>query len=360
MKKIYYLMALISVVFASCDPLSKTYKDIDANPTARFISFSTTTSYASTDAAKTGIAGLLNTKYADMPEGSTASVTFSYSTTVVVTPNPDNLLSHVAYTLVASDYPSGTTINTAQAITFLNAKYPTPVANQLAVLTYNYVETNVTPAAGVTTTDSYMYIGGVWTKIYTISPAQYTLANRGVNGYFLTADLPNLPSIFNTLLLTDANNFGAKVGDIKYVSYKYNTTAQNVMALMFDGTNWVFKGTLNFLKFKGTWIPDPTIYVNEPAGANNPDYAYLKTLAIGSDAARTSAANFGDFDMRSGNAAQWQDSEVTAALAAILLHKFPTPTVGIPYKITYVIFTGSAVTVSKIFVFNGTAFVVQQ
>ncbi|RKR84451.1 hypothetical protein BDD43_4688 [Mucilaginibacter gracilis] len=357
MKKLYYLLALIAVGFASCDPLSQTYKDIDAKPAASTLTFSTTTTYASGDAAKTGLSALLNTKYGNLAEGSTASITFPYSTTVVIPTAPDFLLSHVGYTAVAADY-SGTSFTTAQAVTFLTAKYPTPVANQLVVLTYNYLESGVTPSTGVITTDSYMFLSGIWTKIYTLSAAQYTAAGRGTNLYFVTNDLPNIPGVLSSLLLDDPMIPTPKVGDVKYVSYKYNGTSQNVLALMFDGTKWADQATFAFLKLNGTWVPDPTVYVNEPAAANNPDYLYLQTTTIGTDAARAGTARYGDFELRTSNAAVWQADEITRALAAILLHKFPTATVGVPYKITYVTYPGSSTTVSTTFIFNGTAFVI--
>jgi len=365
MKKIYYLLAFIALGFASCKPLSNTYDDLDAHPAIQTIKTYTSTAYASFDLAKAGIPTLLNTKFGDYPEGTSAVV--SFPVTVGSPMVADNLLSHIAYTMVTADYTftgnSNPYLTATAAINYLNYKYPTPANNQLVVLTYLYFESSGgTASAGNLVTDSFLYLNGAWTKIYTVSPAQYTSVGRGANNYFLTTDASNLVAYFNSFLLNDpVVSATAKSGDVKYVSYKYTATLQQALPLTFDGTNWVNKSSLNFLKFGGTWIPDPTVFINIPATANNADYTYLATTSIGTAAARANVASFGDFDIRTNGAATaWSDADVTSALAAILLHKVASPIVGVPYKVTYAVYTGSVSTTSKTFKFDGTNFVLQQ
>jgi hypothetical protein len=364
MKKIYYLIAIITIAFASCKPLSNVYNDMDAHPVLQTIKTSTTTAYVSYDAAKAGIPTLLNTKYSDYPEGSSAIVSFPITSGSAFV--ADNLLSHNAYTMLAADYifTGNTTayLTSAGAINYLNFKYPTPAANQLAVLTYLYFEASGgTATAGNLVTDSFLFLNNTWTKIYTISAAQYTNVGRGANGYFIATDVASLPAYFNAFLLDDPTVMAtAKTGDVKFISYRYTATLQQVLPLTFDGTNWVNKSALNFLKFGGTWIPDPTVFVTIPATANNADYTYLATTTIGTESGRANVASFGDFDIRTNGAATaWSDADLTAALAAILLHKIASPIVGIPYKVTYAVYTGSVSTTIKNFKFDGTNFVVQ-
>ncbi|MBW4890630.1 hypothetical protein KXQ82_12920 [Mucilaginibacter sp. HMF5004] len=376
MKNIYYLLAFITVVFiSSCDPMSGIYKQLDGNvqPSAQPpITFAVPTTYASIDLANTGITGLLNTKYSDYGDSSTAVVTFPLASGFALV--ADNLLSHNAYTLVAADYTvAGNTaapLNDAGIIAFLGYKYPNPVTNQLAVITYQYVLTNVTPATGITTTDSFLYFGGSWNKIYTVSAAQYALANRGTNNYFLSGtppagDLANIPSILNTFLTTDPNVIAtAKAGDVIYVSYKYGTTTQVVLPLTFDGTTWAPKMKLNFIKLLGTWVPDPTVYITIPVIKLAPDYIWLRdNTTIGSSGARSNVASFGDFNTSpTTSSTTWTNAEVEQAMAAILLHKIPNGVIGIPYKITYYVFPGAnpVIPQTRTYKFNGTAYIIQK
>jgi len=360
MKKIYYLLAFVALAFVSCNPLDNTYKALDATPAPQTLTLTITTSYASTTAAKAGIPTLLNTKYGDYANGSTATITFPLPTTVPLV--ADSLYAHVAYTLLPADYtfPGNTfaDLSASAVINYLNYKYPTPAANQLAVLTYLYFETNVTASTGTTTTDSFLYLNGAWAKIYTVSPTQYASVNRGVDNFFSSTDQANFPSYFNAFLLNDPRVMAtAKAGDIIYVSFRYTATYQKVLPMMFNGTTWVDKSTLNFLKLNGTWVPDPTVYVTEPAVGNNPDMVFLSGTSIGSAAARANVLQYGDFNIESSSQYYWSDTDLQAAFAAILLHKFPTPTQGIPYKVTYYAYTGSDAAVTKTYYFNGTAFI---
>jgi len=363
MKKIYFLLTVIAMAFASCDPLSNTYKDLNANPSAQIITFGSTTSYASLDLAKTGISALLNTKYGDYPNNTRAIVSTPLLGTFTLAAS--TVLAQDAYTLVTADYATVTTFtdfNDANVLAFLNIKYPTPAANQLAVLTYNYFLSGATASSGTLTTDSFIYINGLWTKAYTVSAAQYTSIGRGVNFYFTATDLTNLPAYLIAFLQNDPSVMvNAKAGDIKYVSYKTSATAIQVFPLTFNGTSWVNNFALTFLKLNGTWVPDPTISIVEPDTPNDPDYVWLRdNTSIGSTAARTNVAQYGDANIESSSQYYWADTDLQAAFAAILLHRVASPVIGIPYRVTYYAYTGTDAAVSKTYVFNGTAFVFQQ
>ena len=295
---------------------------------------------------------------------SKATVSFPLSGSFTMVAN--TLLSQVAYTLVTADYNLVTTytdFTDANVLTYLGIKYPSPVNNQLAILTYNYYLSGATASSGTPTTDSFIYVNGSWVKAYTVSAAQYTSVNRGVNFYFTAADLTYLPAYLVSFLNADPTvTAAAKAGDVKYVSYKTSATAVQVMPLSYDGTSWVNSSSLNFLKLNGTWVPDPTVYITELATTNygNPDYQYLNTLtSIGNTSNRDNVAHYGDFNIQSSSAYYWSDADITTALAAILLHKIPSPVIGIPYTVNYFVYSGSTVAASKTFVYNGTAFVLQ-
>ena len=382
MKKLYYLLVFIAIVSASCDPTSQTYKTLDNLPKPTVAATYTLTlgTYKSATDANLSVPASLATKYPLSTNTSNALVTFALAPSSSNVAVPDSTIAHVASTLVASDYtfpastlppPSNTPVpgNTtayftaAGVINYLNYKYPTPTANQLVVLTYVYFETGNTPTGGTTQTDSYIYLPTGWIKCYTITPAQYTASGRGAQGFYTAADYGSLAGYFNAILSSDPTVMGpAKVGSVVYVSYKFTATYQKIMTLTYDGSTWALKQTLPFLKLSGVWVPDPTIYITEAVGTNA-DYVWLNTnTTIGSTLARANVASFGDFDIRTttGLTTNWSTTDVTAALAAILLHRFPNATIGVPYKVTYSVYTGTVSATSQTFVFDGTVFNQQQ
>jgi hypothetical protein len=395
MKKIHYLLALLSVVtvFSACNPLDKTYKqlgDLPA-PTAPATSFSVTLAaadyalvpkgsaaikalyFASTDSAKVQIPFILASKYPTYGEKSSVKVTYAITPTTIKL--ADSLNADVAITLNTTPtndyvYPAynGNAANTfsdlsaTAVINWLLYHYQTPVPNQLAVLTYLYFESGKTASAGTLTTDAFLYVNGPWIKIYRISNAQYALTNNGLNNWYVAADVPNLPAYFNTLLKADPTvMLTAKVGDVKYVNYRYTTTYQRVLPLTFNGTDWVTTPTmvsLTFAKTNGVWVADNTVNYKLVAA----DYTQIKTMptTVNIQTALDNVAQFGDFNITVPVSATtgWTDAQVNAAIILILAHDFPTAVANQKFVITYLAYNGSTITVVKTFVYNGTTFAV--
>jgi len=354
MKKTLYLLAFIAAVFTSCDPLSKTYQDIDAVAAQmpQTITLTLTTSYASAAAASTGIAATLNSSYTKVPDGSSAAVT--YVAPANSTFAPDVTLSHVAYTMVTTDYtfPGNTfsDLTDAGVLNFLAYKYPTPVVNEQVVLTYNYFLSGYTSSSGTITTDSFVFAGGAWVKAYTVSPNQYASVNRGLTNTFVSADVANIPTYLNGFLKGDgAVSIVAKAGDVKYVSYRYITTSNYILPMYYNSTNWNSTPTLLFLKVNGTWIPDPTVYYK----LTTADTKLIAASTFGTAAQRTNLGSFGDFSA-------WATADIQGGIIVVLTADFPTPKVNIPYKVTYLNYTGGVdVPTVLSFVYNGTAWVAQ-
>jgi hypothetical protein len=398
MKKIHYLLAFLAVAiaFSACNPLDKTYKQLGSlpAPTAPATSFSLTLSAAdyalilpkgsaaikslyfkSTDTAKIQIPSILASKYPTYGEKSSATVTFAITPTIVKL--ADSLNADVAYTLQTTPtndyvYPAfnGAPANTfsdlsaTAVINWLLYHYQTPVANQLSVLTYLYFESGKTASSGTLTTDAFLYLNGVWTKIYRISNAQYAATNNGLNNWYVAADVPNLPSYFNTLLKADpAVMLTAKVGDVKYVNYRYTTTYQRVLPLTFNGTDWVTTPTLvslAFAKTNGVWVADNSVNYKLTAA----DYTQIKTMptTVNIQTALDNVAQFGDFNITVPVSATtgWTDAQVNAAIILILAHDFPSAVANQKFVITYLAYNGSTITVVKTFVYNGSTFAVSQ
>jgi hypothetical protein len=367
-KNIMYLAAFISLVFAACNPLKDEINNIKPVQENKTLTIASTTLYATADAANTGIAAMLNNNYPHLGNGYKANVTYSFKTNTIKP--ADSVFANIQYTVTTNDYTdaaaavgNGTfkTYSVAQAAAFLEWKYPqaTTPAYKLVLLTYQFFQSNATPSAGVTVTEAFLLLPNGWQKIYLVSPAQYAALGRGINNGFTSADVANLPAYFNTLLKSDPNVASPKVGDVRYVTYKYMQSGtiihQKVYALSYDITgSWVPSLTLAFLKKEGKWIPDPTIYYTLVRA----DYTTIGGSTAGTAAGRANLAQFGSFDV-TGGANNWTEAQIADGLIVILNAKYPNAPVdpGVPYKVTYALFRGSTPTGTKSFIKTDTGFV---
>lgn len=378
-KNILYLAALISVIFAACNPLKDEINNLKPVAADKTLTISTTTLYGTADAANIGIAAMLNKDYPQMPDGTKANVTYGFKTNTIKP--ADSVYANIQYTVTANDYTTGApvvgnfstnattgiitifnTYSVAQAAAFLEWKYPqatTPAYKQV-LLTYQFFQSNATPSAGVTVTEAFLLLPNGWQKIYLVSPAQYAALGRGINNGFTSADVANLPSYFNTMLKSDPTIVSPKAGDVRYVSYKYMQSGtivhQKIYALSYDGTgNWVPALTLAFLKQKGKWIPDPTIYYTLVRA----DYNTIGSSNAGTPAGRTNLTTFGSFDV-TGGPNNWTESQIADGVIVILNAKYPSAAAdpAVPYKVTYALFRGATPTGSQFFVKTATGFVV--
>jgi hypothetical protein len=382
MKKIYYLLAFVALAFTACQKqpivpnpnlahtpsltLTLAQADYQMLDTSTYAYKSS--AFLSDADAKLNIPLILAAKYPRLDDKSTAAVTFAVGTPTIKL--PDSVYKDVAYTLTNADYlllPGNkyTDFSAAQILSWLpyGPKTSAPVANQLAVLTFNYY-------AGTTTvqTFSYLYLNGAWQQIYMLTPAQYAAVGRSSYNQFTSADDASLTAYLNAILKADLTvTATAKIGDIRYVSFNYYNsskgTDQRVIALAFDGTNWITKSTsesLSFSRSDGKWLVNSDISYT----LLKEDYTYIGTkTTAGSDAARANVAQYPDFNISAAtDATFWSDADLNAALIAVLVNKFKgTATLNQKYIVTYTVYSfGVTSNTSKTFVYDGTAFVVPQ
>ena len=183
MKKIYYLLAALTVVFAGCQKqpnllpssytkamtLTLAQTDYQLLPSTDYPSYTFT--FDNTKDANTYIPIILNARDPQLGNGSTAAVTYTISSPYLKV--ADTVLKDVAYTLTNADYlllPGNkyTDFSIAQVESWLTYKYPAAVTDQLSLLTFNYYNSTTTVQ-----TFSFLFNGTAWQQIYTISPAQY-------------------------------------------------------------------------------------------------------------------------------------------------------------------------------------------
>ncbi|MBB6126519.1 hypothetical protein [Mucilaginibacter lappiensis] len=380
MKKIYSLIAFMAVVLTACQKqpnvspagyvktgvtftlAQSDYKLLDTSkyPSKSF-------NFKSIADANTYIPLILNAKEPQLSNGSTAIVTFTLAPLSIVLADSTN--AKTAYTLTKDDYTllpgnTYTDFSTAQILSWLPYKYPSPLTNQLAVLSYTYFESGATPNAGVPATDAFLYLNGAWQKIYRVSAAQYASVGRGNNNWFIASDIGSsttIPSYINTFLKADPLvSTTVKTGDVKYVNYRYLTTYQKVMGLTYDGTNWVInatQSTTSFLKNNGTWIPDPTVYLT----LSSADYTFIGTTSAGTTAARANVAQYKDFNISATtDATYWSDTDLNNAFIALLISKYKSPIKDQIFNVTYATYYKGAISnPTKTFTYNGSAFVIK-
>ena len=381
MRKIFYLIMLIATTVSACDPMKDTYNELDATTNAGAVvkafsytmvkadydflkartggiqypaTISARQSFTSPEEAGLYIPDVLNRNYPQLDNGSAITVTYNqYLYTFV-----NNTISNrISYTLTNSDYALGGTTFTnfdrwSQVETFLKAKYPN-AKDSLVTLTYTAFNTNTNPTSK-TVTDDFFFKNGQWYDTYRISPEEYTSVDRGRFNNFIAADQPMLVDYFNKFL--KAKLIAPKVNDFIYVSFSNrpaSTTLQEVMALRFDGTNWVkladntnvlVPATLKFAKKAGVWKPDLTISYNFTTA----DYQAIgDDPTIGTDANRANLKQFNNFYQAGSNLSDtryWTDAQIQAGVAAHLKRLFPNAEVGQKYRATFIIYKGSNTT----------------
>jgi hypothetical protein len=376
MKKIYYLLALLALAFTACQkqpvveptsPLTKTADltftlaaaDYQLLPKSAY-PYTSLTFNTATD-ANNYIPVILAAKWPLVNNKSTATVTYTLapppaSIQAAAIQIPDTLYSDVTYTVTSADYFAVTgnhygDFAASDVLKFLAYKYPSAVANQLAVITYVlYTGTDNT------VTNSFLFLNGAWIKIYQVTPAQYTLAGEGKYDQFTGSDASKLVGYFNFFLKNDFTiAVAVKAGDVEYVSYSYygGKAYQRVMGLTYDGANYVTlppatQATQPFLKTNGTWaavLPVPTF--THPL--TSADITLIVNSTAGTAAERTNLGKYGDFS-------SWLPSELDAAFIVVLTADYPTPVTGDNYNIVYLNYTGGAdVPTTITFVWNGTA-----
>jgi hypothetical protein len=361
MKKIYYLLALLTMAFVSCQKqpnlvpatytkamtLTLATTDYQLLPSSDYPSY--TYSFDNIADANKYIPIILNARDPQLGNGSTAEVTFTIGAPYIKV--ADSLYKDVAYTVTAADYTAVTGNNygdfsAANVLSFLTYKYPSPVNDQLAVISY----TLYSGGADNAVVNSFLYMNGAWKKIYQVSNAQYASVGEGKYDEFEAADLSNLNGYFNFFLKNDITIADtAKVNDVEYISYNYYATSdyQKVTGLTFDGVNWGAISTTAsraYVKSGGTWIADPTVYYT----LTTADTKLIAASTIGTSAERTNLGSYGDF---SG----WAAADLNSAIILVLTTDFPTPKVNVNYKVTYLNYVGTDVPTVLTFQYNGTA-----
>jgi hypothetical protein len=365
MKKIIYLLSSLMLVFTACDPMEDVYEELDKmNPDVYVTNMNIELEkkdyellkgkpvaknyyFASEEEAAELIPAILDKKYPQLGDGTSATVGFNKLTFKF---KGNQVSSVVKYEVSSDDYSAlghryGNFDSSNEMIEFLEYKYPNAEENMLVVLTYDYYTGRTNEV-----TDSFYFMDGAWRNIYHVTDEDYAKVDRGRYDNFTSADDDMMPVFFNKFL--SDNIIGANAGDVEYVSYAYYSnrkTTQNIYTMMFDGKKWnavtenVAKGSsLAFAKKNGVWKPDLTIRYTLVAA----DYQWIAANpALGTETNRSNLANYGNFYQSNPNSSNyWSMDQVTAALGALIKSKYPNAEVGQKFQVTYAAYNSGNIT----------------
>ncbi|MER2996452.1 hypothetical protein [Pontibacter populi] len=355
MKKIFYLLSSLMLVFTACDPMEDVYEELDKakKDDAAFAIelnkddyavYKSNTEYPhiATGQYLTGeeeaalvIPAMLSKRYAHLGNGATVEVNYHIQKFPGVT---NSVSSWEAYTVTAEDYTAvgekfANFNSSSDVYRLLDHKYPTPTDKQLVVLTYDMYAGGTTS----TITDSYFFVNGDWSNIYHVTAQDYASV-KNTYGSFSGSDDANLKVFFDKFLKSDV--IVAKEGDFRYVSYYYynsngdKSRTQRIMAMYFDGENWMpavgvkQTATLKFQKKDNVWVPDLSIPYTLVAS----DYTYVGNddNNIATAAARANLRQFGNFSTYN-----WTNDQLYEAMGAILKLHFSGEEAGKKFKVTF-------------------------
>jgi len=322
MKKIFYLLAVLGLVFTSCEPMDDIHAALDAQENVisgeadlimsdddyEFLDLGYGT-FSSVDDAKTMIPSLLSDKYPVWGDGSLVNVSFKLYDPLRVED----------YTVTSSDYDAlidmgdiqGAHLSSNYAINdFFTYKFSQADQGSYVELTYSSLAEKI---------------------LYTLTNDDFALVGNGNYGNFDIRtgkgeeDIEVRREKIETILL---NNFPDTPVNQQYlVSYAaFNNSYDNVvleMLVEFDGTNYnMVTGTEYELTDADVELIQTELGDTYPGPTAN-------------------VIQYGSFDRRTTSDNYWSDEMLVEAIDVVLKNLDPTAVEGSKYAVTFVIYDGS-------------------
>ncbi|XCF06742.1 hypothetical protein ABI125_02515 [Tamlana crocina] len=354
MKKIIYTCTiLLAAIIVGCNPLEDIHNEVNENNELVVSGDVVLTlsdddyedldlgygNFSSEEDAKALLPDFLSDKYPALGKGSSAIVTYKLY-------NPVDTYEAEVYELSDEEHNAitgetyGNFDESGHIYQYLNATYPDAEDGDFVSLRYRFY------AGGESTlTDGFAYEDGEWIKFTGFTEDQYEAMGEGFPN-FTSEDEANqkIP-----IALLDVYKYNPKsAGDIVLSMYELyvggGVTESYTAAYVFDGISFApYENEANItLQFghDGTiWVPDNTIkYTLVPA-----DYtAIVEALKDTYPAATGSMENYGNFERRPGNAAEWTPEMIAEAMDVVLSKLDPSAEDGQKYVVTYDIYNGSS------------------
>ncbi|XMO87705.1 hypothetical protein AAFN75_05330 [Algibacter sp. AS12] len=359
MKKFIYLLMAVGFVCTSCNPMEDIYSDIDEalekeGIIAKFDYTLVEDDYKETLAldyanfnsdedAKTLISEFLNVTYpyfgvtykADgtINDASTANITYALYNRIDTYSADIREVEYAEYGPITGN-TYGNFDRDSHLQDYLNQEYPDAEEDDFVSLRYDYYSGSVN-----TYTDGFVYDGSVWNKIAGFTEDEYEAMGESYPNFSSESEAEEkIPAGLST--------DGAEFGDIlqaMYELYSSGTTTSYTINYTFDGTEWVEytnvqPKTLQFGHDGTNWLPDNTISYSLVTS----DYAdIVSALAATYPSATDSMDNYGNFERRSGNAAEWTNDMVVEAINVVLENVDPSAEEGQKYVVSFDVYNGS-------------------
>ncbi|MCR8667017.1 DUF5017 domain-containing protein [Aestuariibaculum sp. M13] len=202
----------------------------------------------------------------------------------------------------------------------------------------------------------FIYTGGAWELmegVYYLSSEDFDSMGEGSGqpGQYNNFGSSIPPNNYLPTFMSLKFPYGQE-DEEKFVIYDYYSSSSGaqrrgnlytVIDGIWTGAESTIETTLQFGLEDGVWVPDNTIrYTLVPS-----DYDLIvESLSSKYSAATTSMDNYGNFERRPGNAAEWTDAMIAEAMDYVLNELDPSAEEGQKYLVTFDIYNGSSGTES--------------
>jgi len=202
-----------------------------------------------------------------------------------------------------------------------------------------YVYSDVVAEASTATITSIIAKNsGDWEFPYLVTEADYELLELPY-GNFDSGNIYKLEIFLKSLYPY------AQSGDTASVQYEFydGSTNEKYSIATFDGTNWSVPENVEATTFQygfedGAWLPDNTIVYNFLSA----DYTLIAdSFADVYPTATGSVGQYGNFERREGNSAEWTNEMLVEAFNVLLDSLDPSAVEGQKYDLVFVIYNGS-------------------
>ena len=333
--KIYNIIFLFLAIamFQACNPLEDELEIINAEPQPVVADLELTLTsddydivdksfgnFNDEEEAKELIPTILTENYPQLGDGSSALVHYDIY-------NPVRIGEEVAFELTEDDYVAldqgfGTLSRDGHIYDAVEYKYPSPSANDVVTLTYEWFCGGC--AEEGTRTSKVAYYDGRWYIAYVPTDDDYTfMGQRFTNFDSRSTGRERIGKLLDTRhLFDDEGTIRTTVFTYTYVNDDGDRQFEDFLAAYsFDGNNWipfddVVSRTLQLGHDGNTWVPDNTIKYSLTAD----DYAAIADATMDSNpSGSNSIAQFGNFDV----GALWSPDQILEAIGNHLLDIFP-------------------------------------
>lgn len=359
------MLVLAALVMVACDPMKETYEQMESDPPAIVNDVEFTMNdddydvadapfgnFSSEDDAKEGIPKVLDARYPQLGEGSSAIVHYDlYNGSSPDLRGTYNVatVSDADYEALGFNYGNFNSNYQADLVTWANYKYPDAEDGDHADVTFKFYNGTVNTA-----TERVVYtVAYDWQFAFVLPDEVYGdfFGESGTDFSNQDEGEEKMPVYLNYLLSSgsDYNTLTLEAGTKMVVQYNYddsynggNENEPAVALYIFNGTEWksysdgyqVSQETLKLGNDGDKWVPDNTIKYTMVGD----DYTFVAAeYADINPAGSASMSQYGNYDIT-----LWSTEEVQGSISQILSRNFGDAEEGQKYLVSYSVWTGSA------------------